>query len=186
MRRRFVPLVAALAGAALVGLLVYGLTTQGSSRALDQAVQAGRWPSAPDEMRALPVLDVAHGRGAALASWRGKVLIVNFWASWCDTCMAEAHQIEQAERTLASSGAGTVIGIDYKDTPGYARRYITRYGLTYPNLRDIDGSFADAYGTVALPETFVLDRHLRVVAIQREAITNESWLTAAIAKAERE
>jgi cytochrome c biogenesis protein CcmG/thiol:disulfide interchange protein DsbE len=185
MRRRLVPLVAALVGAALVGLLVYGLTTQGSSRALDQAVAAGRWPNAPDSLHALPVLDRAGGRDASLSSWRGKVVVVNFWASWCDTCEAEAHQIEQAQRTLAASGAGTVVGIDYKDTPGYARSYISRYGLTYPNLRDIDGSFAGAYGTIALPETFVLDRRGRVVAIEREAITNESWLTAAIAKAER-
>jgi cytochrome c biogenesis protein CcmG, thiol:disulfide interchange protein DsbE len=186
MRRRLVPVVAALVGAALVGMLVYGLTAQGSSRALDQAVAAGRWPDAPDASRALPVLDLARGDGATLSSWRGKVVVVNFWASWCDTCEAEARQIEQAQRTLAASGAGTVVGIDYKDTPGYARRYIARYGLTYPNLRDIDGSFADAYGTIALPETFVLDRRLRVVAIEREAITSESWLIRAIAKAERE
>ena len=69
-----------------------------------------------------------------------------------------------------------MLGIDYKDISSQALRYAPAHRLTFPNLRDLDGSFAGAYGTVALPETFVLDRRLRVVAIARGELTSEAWL----------
>jgi cytochrome c biogenesis protein CcmG/thiol:disulfide interchange protein DsbE len=167
VRRKLVPLIAAVVAATLVGLLVYGVTQQGASRALDDALASGRHPAAPDAAQLLPVLDRVVGGDAALARWRGKVVVVNFWASWCPTCTVELPLIERAQRQLAASGAGTVVGIDYKDLGSGAQQFIARYGLSYPNLRDIDGSFASAYGTAALPETFVLDRSQHVVAISR-------------------
>jgi thiol-disulfide isomerase/thioredoxin len=178
-------MIAVVVGAAAVALLAYGLSQQGTSRALDQALAAGRTPPAPDAAQSLPVLEGVASPEAPLAHWHGKVVVVNFWASWCDTCAAEAKVIEQAQRSLAASGAGTVVGIDYKDLISGALGYIHHYGLTYPSLRDVDGSFASAYGTIALPETFVLDGKLRVVALMRNEITSESWLQQAIRKAER-
>lgn len=185
MRGKLVPMVASGVAVALVALLVYGLTKQGTSRALDQALIAGRTPPAPDTTLPLPVLNGVRSGHASLASWRGKVLVVNFWASWCSTCIAEAAVIERAQHSLAASSAGTVIGIDYKDLSSGARDYIAHHRLTYPNLRDIDGGFASAYGTVALPETFVLNRKLQVVAISRGAIADEAKLAGWIAEAER-
>jgi cytochrome c biogenesis protein CcmG/thiol:disulfide interchange protein DsbE len=178
-------LLSIVLGAAAVALLVYGLTQQGSSRALDEAVAAGRTPAAPDATRTLPVLDGVGASDASLARWRGKVVVVNFWASWCSTCVAEAELIEQAQRSLAQDGGGAVVGIDYKDVNSQAMAYVRRHDLTYANLRDIDGSFASAYGTAALPETFVLDRHLQVVAISRGELANERQLARWIRKAER-
>jgi cytochrome c biogenesis protein CcmG/thiol:disulfide interchange protein DsbE len=178
-------MLSVLAGVAVVALLVYGLTQQGSSRALDQAIAAGRTPVAPATTRALPVLDGIRGASASLADWRGHVVVVNFWASWCTTCLAEVAQLERAQRRLAASGAGTVLGIDYKDVDSKALGYARSHGLTFPNLRDRDGSFAAVYGTIALPETFVLDRRSRVVALLRGPVLEQAWLTRAIAKAER-
>jgi cytochrome c biogenesis protein CcmG, thiol:disulfide interchange protein DsbE len=185
VRRKLLPAISAVTAAAVVGLLVFGLTQQGASRALDQALAAGRHPAAPNAAQLLPALDRVGRSDASLASWRGKVVIVNFWASWCSTCIAEAPLIEQAQRSLAAGKAGTVVGIDFKDLSSGARQYIAQHALSYPNLRDIDGSFASAYGTAALPETFVLDRRLRVVAIARGEIAKESWLRYAISLAER-
>ena len=185
MRRRLVPLLCAVAGVAVVALLVYGLTQQGSSRALDQAIAAGHAPAAPAATRELPVLNGVPRHAASLADWRGHILILNFWASWCDTCAAEVSYLERAQRQLTAGGVGTVLGVDYKDVGSQARGYASAHGLTFPNVRDLDGSFASVYGTVALPETFVLDAQSRIVALERGPVLKQAWLTQAIAKAER-
>ena len=177
MRRKLVPAIVVVAAAAAVAVLVYGLTQQGTSRALDEALAAGRRPAAPQTTRLMPALDRVGRAQASLAHWRGKVVVLNFWASWCSTCTAESALIEHAERQLAASGDGTVVGIDYKDLSSDAQQFIGAHSLSYPNLRDIDGSFAAAYGTDALPETFVLNRRLQVIAISRGEITQQSWLT---------
>jgi len=185
VRRRLVPLLCVIAGVAVVALLVYGLTQQGSSRALDEAIAAGRTPAAPAATRELPVLNGVPRHTASLVDWRGHVVIVNFWASWCDTCAAELSYLERAQRQLTASGVGTVLGVDYKDVGSRALRYASAHGLTFPNVRDLDGSFASVYGTIALPETFVLDARSRVVALERGPVLDQAWLTHAIAKAER-
>lgn len=184
MKRSIGPVITAILAVALVGLLAFGLSKQGTSRALDAALAAGREPAAPNTGERLPVLDGVAARSASLAHWRGEVVVVNFWASWCDTCNAEAPLLERAQRMLVSARAGTVIGITYKDITSNAVAKIREFHLSYPNLRDIDGSFAAAYGTAQLPETFVLNRRLHVVAIARGEITSSHWLTAAIRRAE--
>jgi cytochrome c biogenesis protein CcmG, thiol:disulfide interchange protein DsbE len=185
VRRKLGPSIVAVVVAAVLVLLIYGLTQQGESRALDNGIADNHPLSAPDASRALPVLDHIAAGSASLRRWRGKIVVINFWAKWCDTCLDEAPLIERAQRALARSGAGTVVGIDYKDVNSQALQFVAQEGISYPNLRDIDGSFASAYGTDALPETFVLDRHMRVVALIRGEVPGESWLTAAIAHAER-
>jgi cytochrome c biogenesis protein CcmG, thiol:disulfide interchange protein DsbE len=183
--RKLGPLITAVLGAALIALLVFGLTKQGTSRALDQALAAGRQPPAPDINRPLPVLDDVQGPTARLTRWRGGVVIVNSWASWCPPCAVEAPLLERAQRMLAADHAGTVVGITYKDVTNDALAAIKSFGLSYPNLRDVNGSYAAGYGTDKIPETFVLNRQLHVVAISRGEITEQSWLTGAIAEAER-
>ncbi|MEA2300544.1 MAG: cytochrome c biosis protein CcmG, thiol:disulfide interchange protein DsbE [Solirubrobacteraceae bacterium] len=179
--KRFLgPALAAAVAAAALALLVFGLGSQGESRALDNAVDQGRLPLAPDHV--LPVLGGTGTR--SLASYRGRVVVLNFWASWCDPCAAEAPLLEQAQRQLAATGGGTVLGVAYKDLIPDSLGFVRTQRLTYPSLRDSDGKLAGAYGTDALPETFVLDRRSRVVAISRGQITRPTFLTQAIAKAQ--
>ena len=183
MKRRLGPIVSVIVGAALVALLVYGVTKQGTSRRLDAAIEAGHQPPAPNAAKSLPVLDGVPGRSAALTHWRGAVVVVNFWASWCSTCNAEAGLLERAQHLLADRHEGTIVGITYKDLTSESLEAIKHFGFTFPNLRDVNGSYAEGYGTAQLPETFVLNRQLRVVAISRGEITKLSWLTSAIQQA---
>jgi cytochrome c biogenesis protein CcmG/thiol:disulfide interchange protein DsbE len=174
VRRRAVPFAAILAAAALVGLLVYGVAQKGDNRTLDQAVAKGTAPAAPD--RALPVLGAEDKR--TLASFRGKPVVLNFWASWCTPCRQEAPLLEKAQQRLAAKG-GTVVGVAFRDTTPDARAFVRRYGLTYPSLRDVDGKLAEDYGTRALPETFVIDRDGRVRAISR-GVVSQKFLDSAL------
>jgi cytochrome c biogenesis protein CcmG/thiol:disulfide interchange protein DsbE len=183
VKRRLGPIVSVIVGAALVALLVYGVTKQGTSRRLDAAIEAGHQPPAPNAAKSLPVLDGVPGRSAALTHWRGAVVVVNFWASWCSTCNAEAGLLERAQHLLADRHEGTIVGITYKDLTSESLEAIKHFGFTFPNLRDVNGSYAEGYGTAQLPETFVLNRQLRVVAISRGEITKLSWLTSAIQQA---
>jgi cytochrome c biogenesis protein CcmG, thiol:disulfide interchange protein DsbE len=174
VRRRAVPFAAVLAAAALVGLLVYGVAQKSDNRTLDQAVAKGTAPVAPD--RALPVLD---GNGQrTLASFRGKPVVLNFWASWCTPCRQEAPLLERAQKRLVAHG-GTVVGITFRDATPDARAFVRKFGLTYPSLRDVDGKLAESYGTRALPETFVLDRAGRVRAISR-GVVSQRFLDSAL------
>jgi cytochrome c biogenesis protein CcmG, thiol:disulfide interchange protein DsbE len=179
VRSRLVPIVATLAGAALVGLLIYGVSTQSASRTLDQRVAEARFPPAPQPARALPRL--SGGGTISLASLRGRVVVLNFWASWCEPCRFEAPLLERTQRELERHRA-TVLGVTYRDTSSDSQDFVRRYHLTFPEVRDGDGGFAGAYGTNQLPETFVIDRSGRVVAISRGEV-NRSFLQRATALA---
>lgn len=179
MRGRLLPILVCLAGACLIGLLVYGVTTQGASRTLDQAVAKGQHPPAPQAGRTLPVLSgAAAGGGDSLAAYRGKVVVLNFWASWCVPCQTEAPLLERAQSRLQTHN-GTVLGVTYLDASTDAQGFVRDHRITYPNLRDTTGAFAHAYGTDRLPESFVIDRNGAVVAVSRGEI-GQAFLDNAI------
>jgi cytochrome c biogenesis protein CcmG, thiol:disulfide interchange protein DsbE len=174
------PLLIGVAGAALVGLLIYGVIAQAPKRTLDEAIKQGRHPAAPAATTRMPALS---GNGAGtLAAYRGHVVVLNFWASWCTPCQEEAPILERAQHTLARHD-GTVLGVTFRDSSPDSLSFVKHYGVTYPNLRDTTGEFAQAYGTTQIPETFVIDSAGDVVAISRGEI-DESFLTHAIALAE--
>ena len=174
------PILVSLAGACLVGLLIYGVSAQSANRTLDEQVAHGRYPLAPNAERSLPVLG-ANGR-SSLASLRGKVVVLNFWASWCEPCQLEAPLLERAQATLAQHDA-TVLGVTYLDASPDSEGFVRRFHLTYLNLRDNTGDFAHSYGTDQLPESFVIDRQGRIVAISRGEI-DQAFLNRAISLAE--
>lgn len=109
--------------------------------------------------RVAPALPVERLNGATVtvASLRGRPAFVNFWASWCGPCETEAPSLERFARSLA--GQAKLVGVNWEDlSHANALAFIHRYGWTFPNLRDPDGTVGRRYGiTTFLPTTFVLD-----------------------------
>jgi cytochrome c biogenesis protein CcmG, thiol:disulfide interchange protein DsbE len=129
---------------AVVGLLVYGLVSKGTSR-----IAVGEVAPA----KALPRLE-GSGRGS-LADYRGRWVLVNFWASWCIPCRDEAPVLEEFQRQHGKSGF-TVLGVDTQDLSGDAEDFASKYGLDYPQLHDGEGKYAHEYGTTGVPENFLV------------------------------
>ncbi len=167
--RVFWPVI--VAAAALVGLLAYGITSKRTDTSIDQAVLNGERVAAPTAE--LPVLGKPAQSGSA-ADYRGKVVVMNFWASWCKPCRDELPLLERTQKQIAPQG-GTVLGISYRDITADALVYVRRYDLTFPSLRDRDGRFADEYSAQAFPETFVIDRKGEIAAARRGPVT-QAWL----------
>jgi cytochrome c biogenesis protein CcmG, thiol:disulfide interchange protein DsbE len=163
-----------LAAAALIGLLAYGVAGTGADTTLDEAVRDGKRVEPP--AATLPVL----GREASgsLGDYKGKVVLVNVWASWCEPCRDELPLLQRTHERLTSQG-GTVLGIDVKEDSGAGLAAAREFGLTYPNLRDPDGAYVRDFGQTGYPETYVLDRRGRVAAVRRFPVT-QKWLDATL------
>ena len=164
MRRTLspVPVAVICVLAALVGLLAYGLSQNEPDRGIEQALARGERASPP----AIDLPRLSGGGRQSLDDYRGKVVVLNFWASWCEPCRAESPLLERWHRRIARR-RGTVLGVDVLDVTSDARDFIRKYRLTYPMLRDRSGDALADFGVVAYPEPFGLDRRGRIAATRR-------------------
>ena len=161
--------IAVLAVLAFVGLLAFGLLSKGSSRVAVGEVA----PASP-----LPRLE--GGGSGSLADYRGRWVLVNFWASWCDPCREEAPALESFQRRHGD-GAFTVLGIDSRDLSGDGRAFVDRFGLSYPQLHDGDGATAHDFGTTGVPENFLIDPRGRVRLLVPPGPVSEEYLDRYVA-----
>lgn len=93
-----------------------------------------------------------------LDTYRGKIVLVNVWASWCAACRQEHPVLTAAQRTFASDGL-QIIGVDMSDTVANAQQFLTETGgSAYPSVQDPNAQTAIAWGTFGVPETYVVDR----------------------------
>ena len=156
--------------ALLVGLLTYGVAAQGTDQTIDSALSHGQRVPAPGGK--LPRLG-GHADGS-VADYKGKVVLVNFWASWCPPCTKELPLLERTQARMKAAG-GTVLGINTRDATADAQGFVRKYGLTFPSLRDGSGDFAETWGLTGYPESFLLDKQGRVAAAQRGPI-DRAWV----------
>ncbi|MGO9751910.1 MAG: TlpA disulfide reductase family protein [Solirubrobacteraceae bacterium] len=172
MRRFTLPLVLICAALALLALLAFGLVSQGTDSSIDALVARGDYPPVPNYPMALPLL--GSTRTESLRDLRGKVVLVNVFASWCVPCAQEAPVLEQAQRMLAARD-GTVLGVTYLDNSSDDEAFMREYHLSYPVLRDVSGDFARGLGTTGVPESFVINRSGRIEALRRYQLNSE-WV----------
>jgi cytochrome c biogenesis protein CcmG/thiol:disulfide interchange protein DsbE len=157
-----VPIAVLCVLGALVALLAYGLSENEPDRGVEEALRSGQRQAAPP--LELPRLS---GVGAeSLEDYRGQVVVLNFWASWCEPCREESPLLQRWHERMVEQD-GTVVGVDVKDVIGDAQDFIEEYELTYPMLRDGEGVTQESFAIIGFPETFVLDRRGRIAAVRR-------------------
>lgn len=169
---------------AVVVLLVVGLMHQGVGSTIQDALAAGDRPQAPD--MDLPVFNAADGVGPEGASYdlrdlRGQVVVLNFWASWCDTCKEEMPLLEGAARGYRARGDRVVVlGVNVQDLPNNARGFLKEYAVSYPNLRDKGDTTKLRYEVGGLPETFIIDQRGRIAVKQVGQLTDIAQISTPV------
>ena len=114
------------------------------------------------------------GSSLSLESLRSRVVLLNFWATWCLECRAELPVLEQLHRDYAPRGL-TVVAVNFREEPGTVRHYARELGLTMPLLMDPAGAIRKSYGVIGLPTSFLIGRDGRAVA---RAIGPREWASA--------
>jgi len=145
-----------------LALLAFGLTRD--PRVVPSPLVGNR---APDF-----TLQLFDGGQVKLAELRGRVVVVNFWASWCLACREEAEALEGIWRRYRERGV-MFVGVNVQDKETDARAFIREHGKTYPNGPDPSGIISIAYGMYGVPETFILDQEARIQHKHIGAVTRE-------------
>jgi len=111
----------------------------------------------------------------ALSNYKGKAVVLNFWASWCDPCKEEAPLLEGAWKRMQAQGKDVVfLGIDFQDSSHNGLRFLQQYSITYPAVLDADGSVASKYGVTSLPVTIFINRNGTVVGRVARELTAQA------------
>jgi cytochrome c biogenesis protein CcmG/thiol:disulfide interchange protein DsbE len=140
--------------ALLLVILGYGLYKQAAGRPLDT--------TAPDfTLHLFEGYEYEGQSQVTLSELRGKVVVINFWAEWCVECKREADILEATWRAYRDRGV-VFLGVDWVDVEPEARKYLTRYNITYPNGPDLGSRIGQDYGLSGVPETFFVDKSGRV------------------------
>ena len=184
-RRTIGAVVGGVIVAGVIALLVIGLANKDIGTSIQDALEEGRRPPAPDAT--LPVLLEADGIGpvgseVSLESLRGKIVVLNFWASWCQPCELEAPVLEEVAARYRRDGPQEVVvlGVDVQDLREEALSFARDNQVTYASLRDGEDTVKNRYEVPALPETFVIDPEGRIALKVVGQLTQPEQVTNAI------
>lgn len=111
---------------------------------------------------------------------RGKVIVLNFWASWCQPCEQEAADLEAAWRSYQERGDVIFLGVDWTDTPTAAAKYLEKFDITYPNGPDLETRISQSYRTTGVPETYIIDKDGNLAAVKLSPFLSLAEIKAAI------
>jgi cytochrome c biogenesis protein CcmG/thiol:disulfide interchange protein DsbE len=143
---------------AVIGLLAWGVSQSGG-RPGGLAINTELGEVKIQQEAARPFdLELFAGGTLTLDQLDGKIVMVDFWASWCPPCRQEAPALAQVYREYQAKGV-EFVGIDIWDRAEDAIKYVDRYGITYPNGLDDKGTIAIEYGVRGIPEKFFIDRN---------------------------
>lgn len=157
--------------ALLLALLAWQVADANEGRQIAAAVEAGRSPVPPD----IELERLDGGGTVSLSDFAGKAVVLNFWASWCGPCKEEAPLLQRAWERYEDEGL-VVLGIDAQDFRVDARRFVERYGLTYPIVHDGSGSSLGRFGVTGFPETWFVGRSGKLVGERIQGAFTEEQL----------
>jgi len=130
---------------------------------------------APDfELPVLAVQRASEGRTLRLSDFYGKPVLLNFWASWCPPCRKEMPDLQRFYERYGDRIV--LLGVDWNDEPETARRFLQRFGITYPNVIDRDGEVFVAYRLTAVPTSFWIDRFGVIRGLWQGAMSLETMV----------
>jgi peroxiredoxin len=157
---------------ALMGILEPSAVSQPVVTALLGALHLTSYPQGtkPPEFDAR----TTEGETVTLAQLRGRVVLLNFWATWCQECRPEMPVFERLHRDFAAEGL-TILGVNLREGVQAVQQYAERLNLTFPLLLDPSGKSTASYGVIGLPTTFLIGRDGRAVAL---AIGAREWASA--------
>jgi cytochrome c biogenesis protein CcmG, thiol:disulfide interchange protein DsbE len=163
-KKRGVPLwVQVIVWVGLIALL--GLVAVGLRRSQQGTVQVG--DKAPNfTLTTFSGYDLNGASQVKLSELKGKIVVINFWASWCKPCEQEAAELEQAWRAYQPDGEVVFLGVDYVDTEPEARSYLEKFGITFTNGADLGTRISQVFRIKGVPETYFVDREGQIQYIQ--------------------
>jgi len=112
-----------------------------------------------------------NGKPTRLSELRGKVVVLNFWATWCPPCVEEMPALSRLHQQIISSG-GMVLGISVDDDDAKYQKFLTDHQISFPNYRDPTKNIPASYGSFMFPETYIIDREGKIA---RKIIGPQVW-----------
>lgn len=130
----------------------------------------------------VPVFDLTtfDGEVVSTSDLQGKVVVVNFWASWCKPCEQEAADLEQAWRIYKDSDEVYFFGVAYVDIEPQSREYIQKFNITYPNGPDLRTKISTLFRIRGVPETYIIDQSGKLAAFKIGPYTSLTEIQAMI------